>query len=89
MERMQIQLPTWLYERAKLVAQDREVSLAELVRRGLEALLDQYPDPHARKTPWQFPTAMVGKTLVPLEQLYQYAADDEGLRGMAAEDSEP
>lgn len=36
MTRTQIQLPDELYQQAKALATDREISLAELVRRGLE-----------------------------------------------------
>jgi hypothetical protein len=43
MVRTQIQLPDALYERAKQFAADREMSLAELARRGLELLLERYP----------------------------------------------
>ena len=39
MTRTQIQLPDTLYAQAKSLAQAREISLAELVRRGLEYML--------------------------------------------------
>ena len=39
MTRTQIQLPDELYRRAKALAADREISLAELVRNGLEYML--------------------------------------------------
>jgi gamma-glutamylcysteine synthetase len=42
MIRTQIQLPDELYARARRVAKAKEISLAELARRGIEAILDQY-----------------------------------------------
>lgn len=49
MTRTQIQLPDELYRRAKAVAADREISLAELVRNGLERLLDSLTPPGAKQ----------------------------------------
>jgi hypothetical protein len=76
MVRTQIQLPDDLFARAKRVAEDREISMTELIRRGLEAILTQYP-PLPRKAEWQLPIADVGRVLVPLDQLQNYSADDE------------
>ena len=39
MVRTQVQLPDELYERTKRLAESKEISLAELVRRGLEYML--------------------------------------------------
>ena len=47
MTRTQIQLPDELYRRAKELAADREISLAELVRNGLEHMLDAMTPPKA------------------------------------------
>lgn len=47
MTRTQIQLPDELYRRAKALAADREISLAELVRNGLEHMLDALTPPGA------------------------------------------
>jgi hypothetical protein len=41
--RTQIQLPDALYARAKKIAAQHEISLAELVRRGLEHIVQMYP----------------------------------------------
>lgn len=55
MTRTQIQLPDELYREVKRIAAEREVSLAELVRRGLETLLSHFPaHPEARAT-WELP----------------------------------
>lgn len=85
MVRTQIQLPTELYERAKRVADGREISMAELMRRGLETILAQYPMPDTPKT-WSLPQANVGKILVPLEKLGEYTHGDEEVRSLVAED---
>lgn len=53
--RTQIQLPDALYREVKRVAAEREISLAELVRRGLETILSRLPaHPEARAT-WELP----------------------------------
>lgn len=41
--RTQIQLPDALYHRTKRLAQQQEISLAEVVRRGLEHMLRLHP----------------------------------------------
>lgn len=56
MKRTQIQLPDHLYLAAHHLAERQEISLAELVRRGLEYMLAVVPG----KTPsgdWQMPVA--------------------------------
>ena len=55
MIRTQIQLPDALYQEVKRVAAEREMSLAELVRRGLEMILTRFPaHPEANAT-WELP----------------------------------
>jgi hypothetical protein len=44
MQRTQIQLPDPLLAQLKLIAQRRDWSLAELVRRGMEAYVQTCPD---------------------------------------------
>ena len=51
---MQLQLPTALYEEAKRVAREREMSLAEVVRRGVEYITQVYP-PIGSGEPWRPP----------------------------------
>lgn len=53
MIKTQVQLPDELYRVAKEFAKGREMSLAELVRRGLEAILLQYPGKPEKN--WQLP----------------------------------
>lgn len=54
MIRTQIQLPDELYREAKRIAEEQEISLAEVLRRGLEHMQRIYPPrPNARR--WQPP----------------------------------
>lgn len=55
MIRTQIQLPDELYARAHELAEAREISMAELVRRSLELLLSQYPEPAKTVSGWRMP----------------------------------
>jgi len=55
MVRTQIQLPDALYREVKRIAAEREMSLAELVRRGLELLLTRFPSVPPAATPWELP----------------------------------
>lgn len=56
MVRTQIQLPDDVYRHAKRLAEAREISLAELVRRGLELIVSQYPAPEDIHSSWRLPT---------------------------------
>jgi hypothetical protein len=75
MTRTQIQLPDALYAQAKRVADRREISLAELVRRGLEHMLrvyraDETPDPE-----WRVPEPLpLGEFLAPVEAWRELAS---------------
>ena len=55
MIKTQVQLPDELYREAKRVAQEREISFAEVMRRGLEYIVKLYPpvlpDPSAWSPP--------------------------------------
>ena len=44
MIKTQIQMPDALYREAKRLAEEREMSLAELVRRGLEYMISTQPN---------------------------------------------
>ena len=82
MTRTQIQLPDQLYQRAKAFAAERELSLAEITRRGLELFLDRYPRALPPSGQWQLPRVDGGGILVPLEQLAEIAASDEASRSL-------
>jgi hypothetical protein len=52
--RTQIQLPDEIYARAKRLCSEREISLAELARRGLEHMLNVYA-PEKTSKEWSPP----------------------------------
>ena len=85
MTRTQIQLPDELYERAKAFARERELSLAEITRRGLEIFLARFPASAPTDTPWQIPKVDAGGLNVPLSQLRDVAANDEELRSLSGQ----
>jgi len=43
MVKTQVQLPDALYKEAKRIAREREISLAEVIRRGIEYMAQVYP----------------------------------------------
>ena len=55
MVKTQIQLPDRLYKEAKRVARERELSLAEVVRRGVEYITRVYPPLPAKRAAWSLP----------------------------------
>ncbi|HNQ87882.1 MAG TPA: hypothetical protein PKM73_04535 [Verrucomicrobiota bacterium] len=55
MVRTQIQLPKDVYERARELCRSREISLAELARRGLEYILSVYAPLPGAGGAWQPP----------------------------------
>jgi hypothetical protein len=55
MTRTQIQLPDDVYERARKVCDSREISFAELARRGLEYILSVYAAEPESRSGWQLP----------------------------------
>ncbi|MCB1127870.1 MAG: antitoxin [Verrucomicrobiae bacterium] len=55
MTRTQIQLPDDVYERARKVSRSREISFAELARRGLEYILSVYDPEPGELQDWELP----------------------------------
>lgn len=55
MVRTQVQLPDDLYLQAKRIAEEREITLAEVVRRGLEYMIGLYPPRGVTINEWQLP----------------------------------
>ena len=55
MVRTQIQLPDVLHRQARELAARREISLAELVRRGLEYMISISPGAAAGQATWELP----------------------------------
>ncbi|MFZ2653430.1 MAG: hypothetical protein WAX69_00810 [Victivallales bacterium] len=59
MVRTQIQLPEHLYREVKKIASERELSLAELTRRGLEYVVSVYlPKEGSKAEKWMLPEAI-------------------------------
>jgi hypothetical protein len=67
MTRTQIQLPDVLYAQAKKLAELREISLAELVRNGLEYMLNVSAPADAMNQEWKMPTPKKLGTLDPFK----------------------
>ena len=55
MTRTQIQLPEPLFGRLRSIAQTRDVSVAELIRRGMELYAMTCPEVKATEMPWTMP----------------------------------
>ncbi len=79
MIKTQIQLPDELYKQAKRVARERELSLAEVVRRGVEYITRVYPPLPQEHEAWSLPAPIRAglKKGIRLENLRDILADDE------------
>ncbi len=55
MIKTQIQIPDRLYHEAKRIAREREMSFAEVVRRGIECVLTVYPPNPLPAGKWSLP----------------------------------
>ena len=55
MIRTQIQLPDDVFAKAKKLCEAREISLAELARRGIEYILSVYAQEPVQQDEWQLP----------------------------------
>jgi hypothetical protein len=79
MVKTQIQLPDELYQEAKRVAREREVSFAEVVRRGLEYITRVYPPARDRSDPWVPPAPChMGDFLAEVEDWRELAQGERG-----------
>lgn len=66
MVRTQIQLPDEIYRKAKCIAAQHEISLAEVVRRGLEHMIRVHPPSTGPASTWELPPARhLGAFLAP------------------------
>ena len=75
MTRTQIQLPDALYAQAKRLAERQEMSLAELVRRGLEHMLRTYRAGDGAPLEWQLPAPVaLGEFLAPVSDWRELAS---------------
>lgn len=68
MIKTQVQLPDELYFKAKAIADQREWSLAEVVRRGVEYMTLAYPMKASAK-PWALPVLKSGDFRPDFDQL--------------------
>ena len=57
MIKTQVQIPNSLYMEAKRISAEYEMSLAEIMRRGIEKMVDVYPHKRASKAAWSPPKA--------------------------------
>ena len=60
MTRTQIQLPNPLYQRLKLIAQQQDWSLSEVLRKAAEHFITRFPEDPNPKPVWRFPTLDCG-----------------------------
>ena len=68
MIKIQIQLPDTLYAEAKRIAHEREISFAEVMRRGIEYVVTAYPRLHGDASEWTLPEPVkLGRFLAPEE----------------------
>jgi hypothetical protein len=91
MVKTQIQLTEYQYAQAKRIAREREMSLAEVIRRGVEYMAGVYPPlGENARGPWELPGPLhMGlRKKVDLEGLKDVFADDEALRGVKSTEQE-
>jgi hypothetical protein len=67
MMKTQIQMPDYPYREAKRIAAQYEMSMAEVVRRGLERVLSSCPDRAGAAGEWTLPTLDLGLRVDPFE----------------------
>lgn len=77
MNKLQVQLPTPLYKKIKLLAKNLDYSMAEILRKGAEQMVLYYPQ-HTEegKKQWELPKA---------KALGLKVADPQKLRALANE----
>jgi hypothetical protein len=76
MIKTQVQIPDDLYREAKRVASEREISLAEVMRRGLEYIVRAYPPLQKDPRGWTPPTPRkLGGFRAPVSQWRELAND--------------
>ena len=76
MVRTEIQLPDELYRELEALAQEKEWSLAEIIRRAAEQLLQSYPERRSPKAEWKLPGPYaLGEFLAPVDEWRAMAAE--------------
>ena len=77
MVKTQVQIPDALYREAKRLAAENEMSFAEVVRRGLEAVLRHHPPGRSRRADWKPPAVFgLGPPLLPEERWTEVSHDE-------------
>ena len=77
MVKTQVQFPDHLYREAKRIAREYEMSFAEVVRRGLEGVIRDYPPGRVPSREWKMPKGRrMGSPLLP-ESEWDMSARDE------------
>ena len=79
MIKTQVHLPDEVYYKAKAIAELREWSLAEVVRRGIEHMALAYPV-RASAKPWKLPVLKSGDFRLDFDQLDFQGLADDGVR---------
>ena len=89
MTRTQIQLPDEVYLRARRLCDAREISFAELARRGIEYMLDVYPPADGGERAWSPPTPQAcgfrGLSDREIKELAQESTVDAEIKELAQE----
>jgi len=81
MIKTQVQLPDELYYKAKAIAEQREWSLAEVVRRGIEHMALAYPVRESSK-PWVIPVLKTENFRTDFDELdFHSLVDADEVRG--------
>jgi len=65
MVKTQVQIPDHLYQEAKRIADEYEMSFAEVVRRGLERVIPAYPRRVGGGEEWRLPLLDLGLKVDP------------------------
>ena len=77
MVKTQVQIPDELFQRAKQLAVEKEWSFAEIVRRGLEYMVQVNPPAREPGATWRLPSARhLGKFLAPEERWTELSHGD-------------
>lgn len=77
MVKTQVQFPDHLYRDAKRVAEEYEMSFAEVVRRGVEQVIKLHPPGRTQAEEWKLPAPRaMGEALLP-EAEWDMAHRDE------------
>ena len=80
MIRTQIQLPDEVFARAKKVCEAREISMAELARRGIEYILTMHAAPTTAETGWPRKLGWKGLTDAQIKEAAQKSSAELLLR---------